>query len=77
MSMQKRPTNQIEARKLAVRKYAQNGAITVGVSVVAGVALALLTQHWSLLVLGVVIAVVGGGYCWSKIQKITNHKDEY
>lgn len=77
MTLQPRPNNPIEARKQAVRRYSRNGALWVGGGVVGGVALALLTQTWTLLVLGFAVAVVGGMVNYSKIQKIINHQDQF
>lgn len=77
MTMQRRPNNPIEQRKLAVRKYTRNAAVSVGVGVVGGVALGLLFTSWTLLILGLVVAVAGGYTNWSKVQKIVNHQDNY
>lgn len=77
MTMQRRPNNPIEQRKQAVRRYTRNAALSVGGGVVGGVALALLFTSWTWLVLGLVVAVVGGFYNWNKVQKIVNHRDNY
>ena len=77
MTMQPRPNNPTEMRKQAMRKYMNNAAMWAGGGVAGGVVLALLTQTWSLLIIGFVIAVVGGWTNWNKAQKIVNHVDEY
>lgn len=77
MTMQPRPRNQIEQRKHDVRKYTRNAAVCVGGGVIGGAGLALLAGSFSWLIIGLVIAVAGGGYYWSKVQKIVNHKDNY
>ncbi|MCP1386689.1 hypothetical protein M5J20_00540 [Corynebacterium sp. TA-R-1] len=77
MTMQPRPNNPIEQRKQAMRKYMNNAAMWAGGGVAGGIALALLTQSWTLLIIGFVIAVAGGWTNWNKAQQIVNHKDEY
>lgn len=77
MTLQPRPNNPIEARKAAVRKYTRDAALWAGGGVAGGIALALLTQSWTILIIGFVIAVAGGFTNWNKVQKIVNHKDEY
>ncbi len=78
MTMQPRPRNPIEARKQAVRKYARNGAVSVAGGVGGGLLLAFLLANSSFwLILGLVVAVVGGVYNWRQIQKTLSHKDNY
>ncbi|WP_257158509.1 hypothetical protein [Corynebacterium cystitidis] len=77
MSMQRRNPNPIQARKDAVRKYSRNAVLFAGGGVVGGIALGLIFNSWSLLILGFVIAVVGGVVNYNKVQKIVNHKDHY
>lgn len=75
MTMQRRPINSIEQRKLEVRKYSRNAVVSVAGGVVGGIALALIAESATWLLIGLVIAVVGGWVNWSKVQKIFNHKD--
>ena len=75
MTMQKYPTNPIERRKQAVRTHSRNAAIYVGAGVIGGIALGLLMESMSIVILGFIIAVVGGGYEWSRVKKIVNYKD--
>lgn len=77
MTMQPRPRNPIEQRKQDVRKYTRNAAICAGGGVVGGALLSIIAGSFLWLILGLVIAVAGGGYYWSKVQKIVNHKDNY
>jgi len=77
MTMQRRPNNPIEQRKQAVRKYTRNAAVSVGGGVVGGLALGLLFTSWTWVILGLVVAVVGGFYNWNQVQKIVNHRDNY
>ncbi|CAB0905909.1 hypothetical protein FRC0436_01366 [Corynebacterium diphtheriae] len=75
MTMQRRPINSIEQRKLEVRKYSRNAVVSVAGGVVGGIALALIAESATWLLIGLVIAVVGGWVNWSKVQKIVNRKD--
>lgn len=76
MSMEKYPRNPIEQRKAAVRKHTRTGVTWVGAGVVGGVALTLLFTNWTWLILGLIIAVVGGVSSYRKITRIINHKDQ-
>lgn len=68
MTMQPYNNNPIEARKREVRKNARSAAICVGGGIVGGVVLTLIFNvFW--LVLGLVVAVGGGAYYWSKVRK--------
>lgn len=69
MTMQRRPINSIEQRKLEVRKYSRNAVVSVAGGVVGGIALALIAESATWLLIGLVIAVVGGWVNWSKVQK--------
>ncbi|WP_293768784.1 hypothetical protein [uncultured Corynebacterium sp.] len=78
MTMQPRPNNPIEKRKQDVRKHSRNAVISVVGGVGGGLLLAwMTTADWFFLMLGLVVAVVGGAYNWMQIQKIVNHKDQY
>lgn len=76
--MQPRPRNSIEARKQAVRKYSRNAAISVVGGVGGGLLFAFLFANSSFwLILGLVVAVVGGVYNWRQIQKTVNQRDNH
>lgn len=76
MTMQPYPRNPIEQRKVAVRKYTRNGVVAVSAGLIGGVALCLLFDPM-FLVLGLIVAVVGGFVNYQRVQKIINHRDEY
>lgn len=81
MTMQPRPfnsNNPIEKRKQDVRKYSRNALVSVVGGVGGGLLLAWMTVADSVcLILGLIVAVVGGAYNWMKVKKIINYKDEY
>ncbi|MFV8394252.1 hypothetical protein HW450_02450 [Corynebacterium hindlerae] len=77
MTMQRYPRNPIEQRKMAVRKYSRNGVIAVTSGLAGGTALWLLAGAEVFLVLGLIVAVVGGFVNYRRVQKIVNHRDEY
>ncbi|AOX05373.1 hypothetical protein BJP05_03705 [Corynebacterium sp. NML98-0116] len=77
MTMQPRPSNPIESRKQAVRRYSKNAVVWAGGGLGAGVALGLIAGSWQLFIVCLVIGVVGGYINWSKVQKIVNHHDNY
>lgn len=77
MSMQRYPQNPIERRKQAVRRYSKNGVLGVSGGVIGGLALWALTEEFSLMMIGLVVAVVIGVYSWTKVRSIVNHKDNY
>lgn len=76
MTMQPYPRNPIEQRKAAVRKYSRNGALAVASGLLGGVALWVLLDP-VFLVLGLIVAVVGGFVNYRRVQRIVNHRDEY
>ncbi|ALC06301.1 hypothetical protein CDES_09580 [Corynebacterium deserti GIMN1.010] len=75
--MQQYPRNPIEKRKQDVRKNSRNTVVSVGGGLIGGGALWLLTGSAFFMGLGLIIAVVGGFYFYSKVQKIVNEKDHY
>lgn len=78
MSMQPTSHNPIDRRKAAVRKYSKNGLISVSAGIGGGVLFAFLFSSSSFwLILGFIVAVVGGVYNYNKVRKIVNHKDHY
>lgn len=74
MTMQRRPNNPIEQRKQDVRKYSRNGAISVAAGIGGGVlaAFVLSGSSWFWLSLGLIFAVVAGGYNFMKVNKLVN-----
>ncbi|MDO5031418.1 hypothetical protein [Corynebacterium sp.] len=72
MTMQRRPNNPIEQKKQAVRKHSRNAVVSVVGGVILGWA---LTGFWVWMSLGLIVAVVGGVYNWSRIQKIINENN--
>ncbi|MBP3087935.1 hypothetical protein EML15_02025 [Corynebacterium sp. sy017] len=77
MSLQHRPNNPIELRKQAVRRNAAKALICVGGGVVGGLSLGFLLASQTLMVLGFVIAVVGGAFYANKVRSIINQRDNY
>ncbi|ART20966.1 hypothetical protein CBE89_05235 [Corynebacterium striatum] len=76
MTMQRRPNNPIELKKQQVRKYSRNAVVSVVGGVAGGVLLGwALTGFWAWMTLGLIVAVVGGVYNWTKVQKIVNENN--
>ncbi|STD37889.1 putative secreted protein [Corynebacterium striatum] len=74
--MQRRPNNPIELKKQQVRKYSRNAVVSVVGGVAGGVLLGwALTGFWTWMTLGLIVAVVGGVYNWTKVQKIVNENN--
>ena len=74
--MQRRPNNPIELKKQQVRKYSRNAVVSVAGGVAGGVLLGwALTGFWTWMTLGLIVAVVGGVYNWTKVQKIVNENN--
>lgn len=67
--MQPYNQNPIEHRKGEVRKNARSAALCVGGGVAGGLVLSLLLTSWFWLVLGLIVAVGGGAYYWSKVRR--------
>ena len=74
MSMQQRPNNPIAQRKQQVRKHSRNAVVCVAGGLGVGAVLGVLSaaSFWAWMLVGAIVAVVGGGYNWLKIQKIVN-----
>ena len=74
MSMQQRPNNPIAQRKQQVRKHSRNVVVCVAGGLGVGAVLGVLSaaSFWAWMLVGAIVAVVGGGYNWLKIQKIVN-----
>lgn len=74
MTMQQRPNNPIAQRKQQVRKHSRNAVVCVagGLGVCAVLGVLSAASFWAWMLVGAIVAVVGGGYNWLKIQKIVN-----
>ena len=74
MSMQQRTNNPIAQRKQQVRKHSRNAVVCVVAGLGVGAVLGVLSaaSFWAWMLVGAIVAVVGGGYNWLKIQKIVN-----
>ena len=74
MNMQQRPNNPIAQRKQQVRKHSRNAVVCVVAGLGVGAVLGVLSaaSFWAWMLVGAIVAVVGGGYNWLKIQKIVN-----
>ena len=74
MRMQQRPNNPIAQRKQQVRKHSRNAVVCVVAGLGVGAVLGVLSaaSFWAWMLVGAIVAVVGGGYNWLKIQKIVN-----
>ena len=74
MSMQQRPNNPIAQRKQQVRKHSRNAVVCVVAGLGVGAVLGVLSaaSFWAWMLVGAIVAVVGGGYNWLRIQKIVN-----
>lgn len=81
MTLQPRPRNPIEQRKLEVRRHARRGVISVAAGVGGGLALGVLsttfTTFLTTLIFFSAIGVLLGYFEYRKIQEIINHKDNY
>ena len=74
MTMQQRPNNPIAQRKQQVRKHSRNAVVCVAGGIGVGAVLGVLSaaSFWAWTLVGAIVAVVGGGYNWLKIQKSVN-----
>lgn len=77
MSMQQYPRNPIEKRKQDVRKNSRNAAVSVIGGVGGGALLWMVTGSATFIVLGLILAVVGGLYFYNQVKKTINHRDHY
>lgn len=76
MTLQPRPNNPIQHRKDQVRKYTRNGVVSVAAGLGGGLLLWwMLSPGGLFMILGMVIAVVGGAYNARKVNQIINHRD--
>ena len=81
MTLQPRPRNPIEQRKLEVRRHARRGVISVAAGVGGGLALGALSGSLATLLSTLIffsaLGVLLGYFEYRKIQEIINHKDNY
>ncbi|WP_315535301.1 hypothetical protein [Corynebacterium matruchotii] len=81
MTLQPRPRNPIEQRKLEVRRHARRGVISVAAGVGGGLALGALSGSLVTLLTTLIffsaLGVLLGYFEYRKIQEIINHKDNY
>lgn len=81
MTLQPRPRNPIEQRKLEVRRHARRGVISVAAGVGGGLALGVLSGSLATLLTTLIffsaLGVLLGYFEYRKIQEIINHKDNY
>lgn len=81
MTLQPRPRNPIEQRKLEVRRHARRGVISVAAGVGGGLALGVLSTSvagfLSTLIFFSALGILLGYFEYRKIKEIINHKDNY
>ena len=81
MTLQPRPRNPIEQRKLEVRRHARRGVISVAAGVGGGLALGVLSGSLVTLLTTLIffsaLGVLLGYFEYRKIKEIINHKDNY
>ena len=81
MTLQPRPRNPIEQRKLEVRRHARRGVISVAAGVGGGLALGALSGSLATLLSTLIffsaLGILLGYFEYRKIQEIINHKDNY
>lgn len=81
MTLQPRPRNPIEQRKLEVRRHSRRAVISVAAGVGGGLALGVLSGSLVTLLTTLIffsaIGVLLGYFEYRKIKEIINHKDNY
>ena len=77
MTLQPRPRNPIEQRKLEVRRHARRVVGGVGGGLVLGVLGGSITTFLTTLIFFSALGVLLGYFEYRKIQEIINHKDNY
>ncbi|GAA1474155.1 hypothetical protein P4N68_00280 [Corynebacterium felinum] len=77
MTLTPRPRNPIEQRKQDVRKYSRNAVVSVAGGIGGGIVAALVFSSSFWLILGLIVAVVGGVVNYNKVKQIINHKDNF
>lgn len=69
--------NPIELRKQAVRRYSRNTVAYVGGGLGGGLLLTVLLTNWTWIILGLIVAVVGGSINAARARRILNQNDNY
>ena len=77
MTLQPRPRNPIEQRKLEVRRHARRGVISVAAGVGGGLVLGVLGGSITTFLTTLIFFSALGYFEYRKIQEIINHKDNY
>ena len=81
MTLQPRPRNPIEQRKLEVRRHARRVVISVAAGVGGGLVLGALSGSLATLLSTLIffsaLGILLGYFEYRKIQEIINHKDNY
>lgn len=77
VTMQQRPNNPIQQRKDQVRKHSRASVAYVAGGVIGGLVIGFIfSPSWLFYLLGLIVAVVGGGYNALKVRAIVNHRDD-
>lgn len=67
--------NPIELRKQAVRRYSRNTVAYIGGGIGGGLLLTILLTNYTWIILGLIIAVAGGGINALRARRILNHNE--